>query len=135
MQSKPIIRIVRGVAAMMIGYVIIVVLTSLGFNGVLGGRPLYGGSLSDSAAGMMIAVVSGLVGGCTAGFVGAGRQVLNATLVLIPLTGDTIYVLFFFKRNTAPFWFDVLASGTLMTCTVLGGLLSERVGRRRKAPA
>jgi hypothetical protein len=133
MRSKLIIRIVRGVAAMLIGYVVIVLLTSLGFNGVLGGRPLYGGSLLDLAGGMLIAVISGLVGGCIAGFIGGGRGILNATLVLVPLTGDTIYVLFFFKKSTAPFWFDALAGGTLMACTVLGGLLSERFGRRRKA--
>jgi hypothetical protein len=135
MRSKPIIRVVRGVAAMLIGYVVIVLLTSLGFNGVLGGRPLYGGSSFDLVGGMMVAIISGLVGGSIAGFVGAARGILNATLVLVPLTGDTIYVLFFFKKSTAPFWFDALASGTLMACTVLGGLLSERVGRRRKAMA
>jgi hypothetical protein len=135
MRLKLVIRIVRGVAAMLIGYVVIVLLTSLGFNGVLGGRPLYGGSLLDLAVGMLIAVISGLVGGCLAGFIGGGRGILNAALVLVPLTGDTIYVLFFFKKSTAPFWFDALASGTLMACTVLGGLLSERFGRRRKAMA
>jgi hypothetical protein len=120
---------------MLIGYVVIVLLTSLGFNGVLGGRPLYGGSHLDLAAGMLIAVISGLVGGCIAGFAGAGRGILNATLVLVPLTGDTIYVLFFFKKSTAPFWFDALASGTLMACTVLGGLLSEQVACLRKTMA
>jgi hypothetical protein len=135
MRSKLIIRIVRGIAAMMIGYVIIVILTSLGFNDALGGRPLYGGSSFDLVGGMMVAIISGLVGGSIAGFVGTARGILNAALVLVPLTGDTIYVLFFFKKSTGPFWFDALASGTLMGCTVLGGLLSERVGRLRKSMA
>jgi len=132
MRWKLIILIVRGLAAMIIGYAVIVLLTSLGFNGVLGGRPLYGGSPIDLAGGMMVAIISGLAGGCIAGFIGAGRGILNAALVLVPLTGDTIYVLFFFKKSTAPFWFDALASGTLMACTVLGGILRERIKRPGK---
>jgi len=117
---------------MIIGYGVIVLMTSLGFNGVLGGRPLYGGSLFVLAAGMLVAVISGLTGGYIAGLIGAGRGLLNAALVLIPLTGDTTYVLFFFKRSTAPFWFDAMASTTLMACTLFGGLLRERLGRRTK---
>jgi hypothetical protein len=135
MQWKLIIRIVRGLAAMMIGYAVIVLLTSIGFNGALGGRPLYGGSRFDLAAGMMVAIISGLVGGCIAGFIGPGRGILNAVLVLVPLTGDTIYVLFFFKKSTAPFWFDALASATLMASTVLGGILREQIERPKKTMA
>jgi len=135
MKWKLIIVIIRGGAAMIIGYGVIVLLTSLGFNGVLGGRPLYGGSPFVLAAGMLVAVISGLIGGYIAGIIGAGRGLLNASLVLIPLTGDTIYVLFFFKRSTAPFWFDAMASATLMVCTLFGGLLRERLGRRTKKAA
>ena len=119
---------------MFVGYGVIVLLTSLGFNGVLGGRPLYGGSPLLLAAGM-VAVIAGLVGGYTAGLIGPGRGLLNASLVLVPLVGDTIYVLFFFKRSTAPFLFDALAAATLMVCTVGGGLLRELVGGRGKTRA
>ena len=105
---------------MFVGYGVIVLFTSLGFNGVLGGRPLYGDSPLLLVAGMLVAVIAGLVGGYTAGLIGPGRALLNASLVLVPLVGDTIYVLFFFKRSTAPFWFDALAAATLMVCT-LGG--------------
>ena len=44
MRQQVIFPIVRGATAMFVGYGVIVLLTSLGFNGVLGGRPLYGGS-------------------------------------------------------------------------------------------
>ena len=57
-----IFPIVRGAAAMFVGYGTIVLLTSLGFNGVLGGRPLYGGSPLLLAAGMLVGVIAGLVG-------------------------------------------------------------------------
>ena len=120
---------------MFVGYGMIVLLTSLGFNGVLGGRALYGDSPLLLAAGMLVAVIAGLVGGYTAGLIGPGRALLNASLVLVPLIGDTIYVLFFFKRSTAPFWFDALAAATLMVSTAGGGLLTELSCGRRKIRA
>ena len=124
--------IVRGTAAMILGYGVIVVLTSLGFNGVLGGRPLYGGSPVVLGTGMLVAVIAGLAGGYTAAFIGPARGLLNASLVLIPLVGHTIFVLFFFKRSNAPFWFDAFAAATLMVCTLAGGLLKELGGAREK---
>lgn len=123
--------ILRGLGAMIIGYAAIVLLTTLGFTVLLGGRPLYGGSALVLGAAAMVAVVSGLVGGYVAGWIGAARGLINASLVLVPLAIDSTFVLFFFKGNTAPFWFDAMASGTLMLCTLLGGRLSE--GRRRTA--
>jgi hypothetical protein len=120
-----IFQIARGAGAMIVGYGAIVGLTSLGFNGVLAGRTLYGGPPLILAAGMLVAVIAGLVGGYIAGFIGPGRGLLNASLVLVPLIGDTIFVLFFFKRSTAPFWFDAIAAATLMMCTVGGGFLRE----------
>jgi hypothetical protein len=118
-------QILRGTAAMIVGYGAIVALTSLGFNGVLGGRTLYGGPPLILAAGMLVAVIAGLVGGYIGGFIGPGRGLLNASLVLVPLIGDTIFVLFFFRRSTASFWFDATAAATLMICTIGGGFLSE----------
>jgi hypothetical protein len=58
---------------MIVGYGAIVGLTSLGFNGVLGGRTPSGGPPLILAAGMLVAVIAGLVGGYTAGFIGPGR--------------------------------------------------------------
>jgi hypothetical protein len=118
--------ILRGLAAMIVGYVVIVALTSFGFNVLLGGRQLYGAPGPVLAAGMLVAIVSGVLGGFFAGWIGARRGLLNAALVLIPLAADTIYVLFFFKGSSAPFWFDAMASGTLMLFTLVGGLVSER---------
>lgn len=131
MRHLVMVPIVRGAAAMIVGYGVIVLLTSLGFNGVLGGRPLYGGSPAILAAGMLVAVIAGLAGGYTAGFIGPGRGLFNASLVLVPLIGDTIFVLFFFKRSAAPFWFDALAAA-LMVFTLAGGLLKELGGVRGK---
>ena len=69
-----IFQIVRGAAAMIVGYGAIVGLTSLGFNGVLGGRTLYGGPSLILGAGMLVAVIAGLLGGYIAGFIGPGPR-------------------------------------------------------------
>ena len=116
---------------MFVGYGVIVLLTSLGFNGVLGGGAHFTEVLRLFwGAGMLVAVIAGLLGGYTAGLIGPGRGLFNASLVLVPLIGDTIFVLFFFKRSTAPFWFDALAGATLMVCTVGGGFFREQWRRR-----
>jgi hypothetical protein len=119
-------RVLRAVAAMIVGYGVIVVLTSLGFNVVLGGRSIYGASIVVLASGMLVAVISGIVGGYIAGLIGPMRGLVNALLVLIPLTVDTMFVLFFYKESSAPFWFDAMASATLMMFTLVGGFLSRR---------
>jgi hypothetical protein len=119
------IALFRGAAAMIAGYALIVCLTSFGFSVVLGGRVLYGGSLVLLGAAVMVAVVSGLAGGYLAGWIGPARGSVNAALVLVFLTVDTIYVLFFW-HGSSPFWFDAMGSATLMICTILGGFLREK---------
>ena len=74
---------------MFLGYGVIVLLTSFGFNVVPGGRTLYGGPPLVLAAGMLVAVIAGLVGGYSAGFIGPGRALLNASLVLLPRKDKT----------------------------------------------
>ncbi len=102
---------------MFVGYGVIVLLTSLGFNGVLGGRPLYGDSPLLLAAGMLVAVIAGLVGGYTAGLIGPGRAVLNASLVLVPLVGDTIYV---WRYNLCLVLFQAKYRPVLVRCSRRG---------------
>lgn len=134
MSWKPIVLIVRGLAAMIIGYGVIALLTSWGFYQIRGHQSLYGGSPSQLLAGTILAVVSGLIGGAVAGFIGPLRGASNATLVLVLLTVDTVYVLFF-SKSTVPIWFDAIGSGTLMLFTIVGGLLVERTWRRREKAA
>ena len=118
--------VLRAAAAMIIGYGAIVCLTTFGFNVILGGRSLYGAAPLVIAAGLTVAVVAGLIGGYLAGRIGPARGIYNAMLVLVFVVIDTIYVLFFFQGSPAPFWFDAMGSATLIACTLVGGLLSER---------
>ena len=112
---------------MLVGYAVIVLITSYGFEAIHGRGSLWGSSGFILFEGTLVAIVAGLAGGLIAGWIGAGRGWINASLVLIPLAVDTTYVLFFFK-GTAPWWFDAIGSGTLMTCTLLGGWLRDRIG-------
>lgn len=120
----------RLLAAGVAGYAVIVLLTSLGFNGWLGGADLYRGGRLLQLQGTLVAVVSGLTGGLVAALIGGRRPVLHALAVLPLLVGDTLYVLFVFPR-TAPAWFDLAGSLVLMATTVAAGLLVGRWQRRK----
>lgn len=119
--SHPWLTLLRAVAAAVLGYAVIVALTTLGFVHWLEGADLYRGGAALQAKGTLVAVVAGLTGGALAGFVGGRRPVLHASAVLPLLVVDTVYVLFFFPR-TAPLWFELMGSLTLMAATVAGGL-------------
>ena len=53
--------------------------------------------------------------------------------MLCPGSGNSrrlhVYVLSFYKKSNAPFWFDAMASATLMLCTLAGGF-----ARQKQAP-
>jgi len=122
--------ILRGIAAMLVGYAIIVLITSYGFEAIHGKGSLWGSSGFVLLEGTFVAIIAGLAGGLFAGWIGAGRGLINAALVLLPLTVDTIYVLFFFG-GAAPWWFDAIGSGTLMACTLLGGWVRDQFRPKR----
>ncbi len=126
-------RVGRAAAALMAGYAVIVVVTTLGFNVALGGRVLYGEPPLILLAATAIAVIAGLLGGYLAGVIGPFRGSRDALLVLIPLCGDTAYVLFFLSNPKVPMWFDAIGSATLMIFTIAGGFFQERgrTGPRR----
>ena len=113
---------------MVIGYAIIVAITSIGFEYV--GQNLYGASPATLAKGALVAILAGLAGGHAAGWIGAKRGLVNAAPVLIFLAIDTTYVLFFFQPRRAPLWFDLMGSLTLMAFTLVGGKLRDYFSAR-----
>jgi len=123
----------RLVLAAVLGYAVIVALTTLGFVGWLSNADLYRGTWQLKAQGTLVAVVSGLAGGALAGLIGRRRPLLHALTVLPFLVADTIYVLFVFPR-TAPAWFELGGSLTLMAATVAGGWAVATLRRRLESP-
>lgn len=119
--------LLRWVAAGVLGYAVVVLLTTLGFVGWLGGAELYRGGALLQLQGMLVAVVSGLAGGCAAGWIGGDRPSLHALAVLPFIAADTSYVLFVLPRS-APVWFDLAGSLVLAAAAVAGGWM---VGRGR----
>ena len=117
----------RLVAAGVLGYALIVALTTAGFNGWLEGADLYRGGPALQARGMLVALVAGLAGGALAAVIGRRRPLLHALAVLPLLIADTIYVLFFFA-GPAPWWFDLAGSLVLIASTVAGGVVLRALG-------
>ena len=113
---------------MVIGYAVIVVITTLGFEYV--GQNLYGAPPATLVKGALVAVFAGLAGGFAAGWIGAKRGLVNAAPVLILLAIDTTYVLLFFQPRRAPLWFDLMGGLTLMAFTLGGGWLRDQFRAR-----
>ena len=124
--------VVRWFAAGFVGYLVVALLTTLGFEVWLGGADLYGGGPLLQVKGGLVAVVAGLVGGGLAALLGRRRPILHALAPLPFLAVDTVYVLFFFG-GTAPLWFDLAASLGLMAATVAGGALLAGLDRKLRS--
>lgn len=129
----PWAAILRAAVAAVLGYAVIVALTTLGFVVWLDDADLYRGDWLLKAQGILVAVIAGLAGGSLAALVGRRRPLLHAAAVLPFLVIDTAYVLFYFPRTT-PAWFELAGGLTLMAATVAGGWLAAKLrGRARSA--
>ena len=125
-----LLTILRSLASILLGYIVIVVCTIVGFK-PLGGIVHLQAPLRIQAAGALVAILSGLMGGVTASFVAGRHPVRHAAGVLVFLFIDTAVVLS--RGSTDPLWFDLAGSATLMLATVSGGVFYRLVTRRRRS--
>jgi hypothetical protein len=121
----------RSAASVLLGYVVIVVATTLGFR-PLGGIVHRHAPLGTQAAGALVAIVSGLLGGATAALVAGRHPVRHAAAVLLLLAIDTAVVLA--RGDADPAWFELAGSATLMLATVAGGVVYGLATRGRRPP-
>ena len=125
-----LLQILRSAGAVVLGYAVIVVCTSVGF-GQLGGIVHLNAPVRIQAAATFVAVASGLLGGIIAALIAGSHPIRHATAVVIFLCIDTGVVLF--RGSVDPLWFDLMGAATLMLATVCGGavyaVLSKRLGR------
>jgi hypothetical protein len=126
---KTLLNFLRSLASVVMGYIVIVVCTIAGFK-PLGGIVHLHASLRIQAAGALVAIISGVLGGVTASIVAGRYPVRHATAVLIFLFVDTAVVLS--RGSTDPVWFDLSGSAALMLATVSGGVLYRVVTRPRR---
>ncbi len=120
----------------LLGYVAIVIGTILTFEVFLGGIGYYKSSAGVLALASLGAVVSGLLGGYLAAWIGGSRPVQYALGVLVFLVLDTTFFVMSGK-SVDPIWFNLADGATLMAATVLGGFLRRKVlvhGRRDLVP-
>ena len=123
------LALLRSLASVLLGYFVIVLCTTAGFN-PLGGIVHLHAPLRVQAEGAFVAILSGLLGGGTAAFVAGRYPVQHAAAVLIFLLIDTAVVLS--RGSTDPAWFDLAGSAALMLATVSGGVLYRLVTKRRR---
>ena len=94
--------VLRLVAAGVLGYAVIVALTTLGFSQWLGDPDFSQADWTLQAKGVLVALIAGLSGGGLAALLG-GRQPLRHIVAVLPfLLADSIYVLFFLTPRRDP---------------------------------
>jgi hypothetical protein len=124
--TKSIRSIVRSAGAVLAGYAVIAVLTSLGFA-PLGGIVHVDADARIQVLGVLVALGAGLLGGAAAAVIAASNPVQHASAVLIFLTIDTAAVLS--RPRIDPLWFDLAGSAILMLSAIAGGILIKRARR------
>ena len=126
-------NILRTAAAILLGYVAVVLVTEFGFRLFPGGRAPKDGGPVVTAVATAIAIIAGFLGGLIAGRLGTMRGRYAAAIVAIPLVAETIWLL---TTRTPPdeFWFDFAGAITLIASVVAGGFASER-GRSARVAA
>ena len=122
---KGLVAILRSIAAVVGGYVIVAAGTILTFNVLLGQVTINSGPL-QLVLGTVGAVCSGFAGGMIAGIVAPKFPFRHAAAVLIFLVIDTASVL---AKGPGPVWFDLAGSSILAVMVVLGGwIIAHRRG-------
>ena len=125
-----LLKTLRSLASILLGYIAIVICTIMGFK-PLGGIVHLQAPLRIQAAGALVAILSGLIGGVTASLVAGSHPVRHAAGVLVFLFIDTAIVLS--RGSTDPVWFDLSGSAILMLATVSGGVLYHLVTQHRRS--
>ena len=126
--------ILRSIAALLAGYAVVVVVTSVAFPLVLGHPLVRKDDPREVLLGTIIAVIAGLAGGWVATLAGVLRPVANATLVTIPIALETTLVLWL-RTPRDEIVFSAAGAIILMGSAVAAGFLRELFSRRhRSAP-
>lgn len=130
--SKKIVAALRSVGAVVTGYLVIALGTTLTLEAWLGGVSYRGSSTAVLALAALGGVVSGVCGGYAAAWLAGRRPLLHACGVLVPLALDTTWVVTS-GVSSDPVWFDLTGGASLMLAAVVGGLVRSRtVGPRHR---
>lgn len=121
---KSILRAARSLASIVLGYAVIVALTSLPIAKLLGGV-----SFRHSSGGVLVlaglAAVAGMAGGYAAALAAGRAPVLHAAGVVGLLITETTLLLTT-RPSHDPLWHSLMGAGMLMGGCLLGGWLERR---------
>jgi hypothetical protein len=122
---KRLIAVLRSIAAIVGGYLIVAGGTILTFN-VLVGQVTINSNPVQLMLGTIGAVIAGLAGGMIAGLIAPKFPFMHAAGVLILIAIDTASVL---AKAPGPIWFDLAGSTILAISALIGGwIISQRAG-------
>ena len=116
------LRSLRSVAAVLAGYVVIVLGTILTLEVWLGGIGWAKSSRNELVLATVGTLVSGIAGGLVAAWLAGRRPFQHAVAVLIPIAFDTANILWT-GISPDPVWFDLGGSMTLVAGALIGGYL------------
>jgi hypothetical protein len=114
-------RIVRGILGFLLGYAVVVLTTEFGFR-LLPDRPLHSGRPLIVAGAALVALTAGLAGGALAAWIARSR--IAGWLVLLPLTAETIWLLFL-REGEPQTWLDAAAALTLLAAVAAGASVAR----------
>ena len=126
-------KTLRSVAAVIGGYVLVVLITEFGFRLFPGGRAPKDGELAATVLATFIAVAAGFSGGCFAAMFAAWRPLVAASVVAAPLLVESVWLLTT-RTPPADFWTDLTGVCMLIGSTLLGGYAGGRFTRRAARP-
>ena len=122
---RAFLSILKLAAVGVLGYLVIALSQTLVLEVLLGGRLAPDAPSSVLIVATVGTVISGLIGGFLAAWLGGSRPLLQTSVVLALLAVDAVFVL---AKNIGgnPRWFDLGGALTLMFATAVGGWLCSR---------
>lgn len=129
-----LLRGLRSVAAVLVGYVTMVVLITLVQESWFGGV-----SLQKSSPGVLVAAGAGtflaaVIGGAVAGLIARAHPQLHALAMCVLVCVETTYLVLT-GRVGGPLWFDMMAAASLVVGIMAGATLYALRRQRGKALA
>ena len=129
-----ITRVLRSVAAVVAGYMVIGIGTVLTLSVLLGDVSYADASVGEHAVGALGTILSGLLGGYVAAWVAGRKPIGHAFAVVLILIVETTWIVTQ-GIGPNPAWFDLAGGLTLMATAVLGAWIRARRAGSQSHPA
>ena len=123
---KPVLSLLRGILAVVAGYLVLVVLITLVQEVWFGGVSFYKSSLTVLIVAGFFTFLSAAAGGLVAVLIAKSHRSIHTLAMCLLIVAEAI-ALIATGGTTDPLWFDTLASVSLIIGIVLGAFLLEKI--------